>query len=416
MYTPWIVKHKPRSLSEIVGNNRAIQELTKWVKSWERTIPWKRAAFLYGPPGVGKTLCVEALANDLKLELVEKNASDYRTANSVQRFAGRASKYTTLFDKKRLVLLDEMDGITGSADRGGVRAITDIIKATRCPIILIANDAYNPRFSTLRRYCLLIRFEKPSIHEVVGYLREISIHQGIKAEDKALRKIVDRNEGDIRSSVNDLQALSLGREELTYQDVVWLAERDLKEEVFVVLRNIFNSKSCLEAKRAADKAYIDTDMLFEWIYENAPHQLHNPHDLAEAMEALALADLYRGRIRSTQNWTLLRYVYDFMTAGVAMARGIKSTKWVPFRFPERIRMLSRTRGARKMLHSIGMKISRKCHISSSQAVKEVLPYLKVIFENDFGMATNLVRWFNMEKHMVEYLADNRKDIISKIKI
>ena len=157
-------------------------------------------------------------------------------------------------------------------------------------------------------------------------------------------------------------------------------------------------------------------MLFEWIYENAPHQLQNPHDLAEAMEALALADLYRGRIRSTQNWTLLRYVYDFMTAGVAMARGITSTKWIPFRFPERIRMLSRTRGERKMLRSIGMKISRKCHISSSQAVKEVLPYLKVIFESDFEMAADLVRWFNLEKSMVEYLADNRKDIISKIKI
>jgi ATP-dependent 26S proteasome regulatory subunit len=29
----------------------------------------KRAAFLYGPPGVGKTVMVEALANDFKMEL-----------------------------------------------------------------------------------------------------------------------------------------------------------------------------------------------------------------------------------------------------------------------------------------------------------------------------------------------------------
>jgi len=73
MYASWTVKHKPSSLSEVVGNAEAIQKLSKWVNSWETGIPKKRAVFLYGPPGVGKTVSVEALANDSGMELVERN-------------------------------------------------------------------------------------------------------------------------------------------------------------------------------------------------------------------------------------------------------------------------------------------------------------------------------------------------------
>jgi len=352
---------------------------------------------------VGKTLAVEALANDLNLELVEKNASDYRTAEAVKEFAGRASQYSTLFGGKRLILLDEMDGITGTADQGGVRAITEIVKRTLCPLVLIANDVYDPRFSTLRGHCLLVEFKKPTLYEVIRYLKRVCAREGIEAEERALRFIIEKNGGDVRSSVNDLQALAQGKAKLTYQDVEWLASRDRKEIIFDVLRSIFYSKSCVEAKRAVDVAEVDPDMLFEWIYENAPRQLRDPHDLAEAMDALALADLYRGRVKSTQNWTLLRYVLDFMTAGVTTSRERTRPEWVPFRFPERIRMLSGTKWERGMQAAIGMKIGRKCHVSSRVAVKEILPYLRIIFETNPEMAAGLAKWLDLDETMIEYL-------------
>jgi replication factor C large subunit len=64
LYAAWTVKHKPKSLPEILGNAEAIQKLVDWIKSWEKGVPKKRAAFVYGPPGVGKTVTVEALAHD----------------------------------------------------------------------------------------------------------------------------------------------------------------------------------------------------------------------------------------------------------------------------------------------------------------------------------------------------------------
>ena len=409
MYAAWTQKHKPRTVSEIVGNTEAIQKFTEWVRSWDKQVPKKRAAFLYGPPGVGKTVCVEALANDLQMELVEKNASDYRTAEAIQRFAGLASQYGTLFGGKRLILLDELDGITGTADKGGVRAVTEIVKAAKCPVVLVANNAYDPRFRTLRKYCLLIEFKKPTVRQVVKHLKKVCVGEEIDAEEKVLKFIAERSGRDVRSAVNDLQALAQGKKRLVYEDVVWLAERDRKDVIFNVLRTILYSKDSWEAKRAVDTADMDPDMLFHWIYENVPYHLTDPHDLTKAMDALSLADIYRRRIRSTQNWSLLRYVLDFMTAGVAVARErTKPSGWIPFRFPQKLQWLSRTKAERTLRSAIGVKIRRKCHISAVRAVKEVLPYVRIIFESNPEMAAGIAKWLDLDETMIEYLAGDKK--------
>jgi len=175
------------------------------------------------------------------------------------------------------------------------------------------------------------------------------------------------------------------------------------------LRLVFYGKSAESAKHAVDMADVDPDMLFEWIYENLPYHLRDPHDLANAMTSLATADLYRGRIGRSQNWALTRYVIDFMTAGVAMARErTQPAGFVPLRFPERIRMLSKTRVERQMQTQIGLKIKRRCHASAKNAVKEILPYLRIIFENNAGMAAGLSKWLDLDEAMIEYLAGGKR--------
>jgi replication factor C large subunit len=380
------------------------------MKSWEKGVPKKKAAFIFGPPGIGKTTTVETLAHDYALEYVEKNASDYRTEEAVNRFAGLASQYGSLYGKnKRIVLMDEIDGLTGTSDRGGVKAIIEAIKNAQNPIILTANSAYDPRFSTLRSYCLLIEFKKPSVGDIVQRLSRISEDEGIKAEENALKLIAQRSTGDVRSAINDLQALAQGKKTLTYDDVSWLGYRDRQDSIFNVLRFILYGKTCSSARQAASTVDVDTDMLFEWIYENVPAHFTDPHDLAAAMDALSLADVYRGRIRATQNWGFLRYELDFMTAGVAIARkNTKTSGWIPFKFPQRIQMLSRSRAERAMRSSIGVKIKRRNHISATRASKEVIPYLKIIFKNNVEMAAGLAKWLDLDEDMVCYLAPDEE--------
>jgi replication factor C large subunit len=409
MFAAWTVKHKPLSLKDVVGHAEGKEKLLAWIKSWDKGAPAKRAVFVYGPPGIGKTVTIEALAKDLGMELVEKNASDYRTEDAIQRFAGLASQYGSLFGGYRLILLDELDGITGAEDRGGVGAISKIVREAQCPMVLIANDAWDTRFVALRSYCLMLEFKKPPAGEVARHLARICAGEGINADEAALKFIAQRSEGDVRSAVNDLQALAAGRSKLTYDDVSWLAYRDRKDVIFSVLRHVFYSKTADGAKRAVDMADVDPDMMFQWVYENAPYHLKDPLDLVMGMDALAKADLYRGRVARTQDWKLSRYVVDFMTAGVAMARvRTGSVGWVPFRFPEKLRMLSRSRAERAMENEIGARIKRRMHVSVRVAAKEILPYIRVIFQSNPVWAAGLARWFDFNEDMIEHIAQSRK--------
>jgi replication factor C large subunit len=417
LYAAWTVKHRPKSLAEIVGNSESIEKFVDWVKSWEKGVPKKRAAFLYGPPGTGKTVTVEAVAHDLSMEFVEKNASDYRTEEAVNRFAGLASQYSSLFGGKRIILLDELDGLTGTSDRGGVKAISDVVKNAQCPVVLIANSAYDPRFATLRVYCLLLEFKRPPAGEVAKCLKRISESEGIQADEAALKFIAQRSGGDVRSAVNDLQALGQGKKKLVYEDVSWLGYRDRQDSIFNVLRMILYGKTCSGAKHAVDMADVDVDMLFEWIYENVPAHMSDPHDLADAMNALAIADVYRGRIRRTRDWGFMRYVIDYMTAGVALARkNSRVSGWVPFKFPERIQMLSRSRSERAMRLSIGNKVKHRCHLSAVRASKEVVPYLRIIFKSDPEMAAGLAKWLVLDEEMVGYLVGSEEKAEAIVKL
>ena len=408
LYTTWTVKHKPKSATEIVGNPSALKTLRDWLQSWDKGTPKKRAAFLYGSPGVGKTVTVEALAHDLHMELVEKNASDYRTEDAINRFAGLASQYSPLFGGKRIVLLDELDGLMGNADKGGVKATTNIIKTARCPVVLIANNAYDTRFRTLRSYCLLIDFKKPISNSITKRLQNICEREGIQADENTLKFLAQRSGGDVRSAVNDLQALAQGKKRLTYDDVSWLAYRDRQESIFSVLKMIFYGRTSSGAKQAVDMADVDIDMLFEWIYENVPAHFTDSHDLVQAMDALAMADVYRGRIRTSQNWSFIRYVIDYMTAGVAMARQNSQVQgWIPYKFPSRIMALSRTKAKRALRKNIGLKIKRKFHISAARAPTEVLPYLRIIFKNDVHKAAGIAKWLDLDEEMIEYIVGNK---------
>ncbi len=404
----WTVKYKPRTLSEVVGNEEAKSKLVAWAKAWkEGRVPKKKAVFLYGPPGTGKTVTVEALANDLGFELIETNASDFRTEAQIKRIVGSASQSASLTGKPRMLLFDELDGIAGTADAGGLKAIAEIIKQARCPVVLIANNPWDPRFRPIRDMCLMIEFKRVGKRDIIRHLQRICEKEGIRADRKALAFIADRADGDVRSAVVDLQAVAQGRKEITYEDVAWLGTRDRKKEIFRVLGNIFHADKCSRALAAVKEADIDMDMLFEWVYENVPRVYTDPREMAKALDALSRADVFKGRIIRTQDWGLGRYFTTFMTAGVAMAKE-KKPGFVKFSFPERIRYLSRGKSERELQMKIAEAIKGRCHISAKEAKEKVMPYLRFIFQNNPEMAAGLARWLGLDEEAITFLTADKK--------
>ena len=52
--------------------------------------------------------------------------------------------------------MDECDGMS-AGDRGGMQELISIIKATKTPIICIANDYYDRKISSLKGHCYDVR-------------------------------------------------------------------------------------------------------------------------------------------------------------------------------------------------------------------------------------------------------------------
>lgn len=405
-YAPWVEKHKPRRIEEIVGNDQAIAQFIGWLNLWGKGAPAKRAILLYGPPGCGKTLLVEVAAQELGYELIEMNASDLRTAEAIQKVVGAsAAGFGSLFGARgKIIFLDEVDGVSGAEDKGGLAAIMKIIGDTKVPLVLAANDPWDPKLRPLRDLCEMVRFYRVRTPSLIAYLRKVCRVEGVKADEEALRIIAEGAEGDVRSAVNDLQALAQGLKELRATDVSWLAVRDRGYGAFDLLKMLFSAKTCMEAKKVLDSSMLDYDMLLQWIHENLPLQYEDPEELAAAYEAMSRADVFLGRTRRTQEWGLLSYALDQMTAGVALARKGRY-RFIKYQFPSRITLLSQTKARRENINLICAAVAKKCHISIRGAKTEYLPYIKFIFENNVEIAAKLAKWLELDEDMVKLLAE-----------
>ena len=401
---PWTVKYRPGTSRDVAGNKTAIDKLREWTDSWSEGRPTKRAALLYGPAGVGKTTVSEALAQERGWDLVEINASDKRSGEILSKIAGLASTQSTLFSKGRLILLDEVDGVNLREDHGAITTILQIIKDTQYPLILTANDPWDSKIRPLREACLQIELKRLGVRDGLPLLKSILSKEGVKTTDDALRFIIDKDRGDIRSILNDIQLLSGRNRTLTMDDVNLLSSRDRTESVFEVLRVIFNSRTVAAARRALSISDLDQEMLFQWIFENAPYQIPKPDELERAISALADADMYFARIRKTQSWHLLSYALDLMTAGVAVAKQTPTSGWVPMRFPQRISSMSRTRMSRDLRKRVGVAIGQKSHVSARRAQQLYLPLIRFAYEHSPEKFEQIAAWLEAKDELNEMLS------------
>ncbi|OPY54157.1 MAG: Replication factor C large subunit [Methanosaeta sp. PtaU1.Bin112] len=371
----WTEKYRPDTLKQVLGNGKAIDELRAWAESWERGRPITGAAILYGPAGTGKTSAALALARELDWDYIEMNASDARTAGMIEKIAGPASRSMTFSGKLRLVILDEADNLHGSADRGGAAAMLRLVRDTRQPVLLIANEYYEIE-KPLRDAAKGIQFRSVRSTTIAQALREICRAEGVDCDPDALMMIAERAGGDMRSGVNDLQAAAQGQTAIRPEDVA-TAERDVKSSIFRVLEVIFKGNSAQEALQASYALDESPEDLIGWVDENLP-LAYKGEDLWRGYEQLARADVFLGRVRVRQNYGLWRYASFLMTGGVQAAKAAARHGYVAFRPPSRWRQMGQTRKARNIRDSAAKKIGRHCHVSAAFVRAELMGFIGLL--------------------------------------
>lgn len=398
--TPWIKKYSPEKGTDLIAQDSAMTIMKTFIQNFKSQK--KKAILVYGPSGCGKTSSIYAISHELNLEIIEMNASDYRTKGQINSIVGFASKQMSLFGGGKLILIDELDGIAGRQDFGGVAALAKIIAESSWPIIITANNPFDNKFSSIRNKSELVEFKTLSSDDVTIILKNICNKEGIKYDEDSLNMIALRNGGDARAAVNDLQIVTGENKELNKESIKELSDRDRTESIINTLIRIFKSTDVNVAREALNNVTEDLNTCFFWIDENLPKEYTNPLDLARAYDKLSKADVFRGRIRRWQHWRYIVYINDLLTAGIAVSKDEKNKKFVQYKPTGRILKMWWAKQKSMKKKAIAEKIAEKTHTSIKQMVKNI-DYYKVIFQNDKEMAESISEYLDLNKEEADWL-------------
>lgn len=341
----WTTKYTPKNVNEFIGNPSNISKIIQWLNDWDDVVlhgnlkennesaksryknenPNSKALLISGDPGVGKTSSIRLLGKLLNYKVFELNASDQRNKNIILKKVGFLTDNTTLdarkdekVNQKNLIVMDEIDGMAGNEDRGGVAALIQIIKNTKVPIICICNDRQNQKLKSLANYCYDIKFSKPDKRQVTKRMVEICNLEGLKVEENAIENLCESVGNDIRQCLNFLQFWSRKFTELKFFDMKNHFDKFSKDSL--VMLNHFDAVTKLLTRVSYAKFnfreklnmfFLDYDLVPLLMHENYLSGFKDKNQstllkIAKSSDHISFGDIIDKRIRTNNQWNLLQ--------------------------------------------------------------------------------------------------------------
>jgi len=392
MYQQLSEKYRPVKYENLIGQDKAVFEVRVFLKEFNSKAK-KKAIVLWGPAGTGKTSLALAAAHESNSEIFELNSSDLRNRAKLEEILKPASKQSSLFKKKKILLVDEVDGVTGT-DIGGIPELIRIIQKSSHPVIITGNDVWQSKLAPLRQKCKLIEMKPLRSGLIEDILKRICEREGVKENIHFLRQIAIKSQGDLRAALNDLQAYTIEKDFVNLDE---LEKRKKEDNIFNILRLLFKERQ--DFRNLFDSTNMSLDEILLWIEENIPKEYKN-ETLARAYIALANADRFRGRIYRQQFWRFLVYQSLFQSAGISYAKLKNQARpgFTKYERPKRILKiwLNNQKNAKKK--TISKKYSRFAHCSTKRAMRD-FNMLKVIMKNSPQIQSKL----NLSQDEIDFL-------------
>uniref|UniRef100_A0A2K6MCM3 Replication factor C subunit 1 n=1 Tax=Rhinopithecus bieti TaxID=61621 RepID=A0A2K6MCM3_RHIBE len=331
----WVDKYKPTSLKTIIGqqgDQSCANKLLRWLRNWHKSSSEDKkhgdfTTSLVFVKSNGSFICQQ----ELGYSYVELNASDTRSKSSLKAIVAESLNNTSIkgfysngaassVSTKHALIMDEVDGMAGNEDRGGIQELIGLIKHTKIPIICMCNDRNHPKIRSLVHYCFDLRFQRPRVEQIKGAMMSIAFKEGLKIPPPAMNEIILGANQDIRQVLHNLSMWCARSKALTYDQAKadsLRAKKDIKMGPFDVARKVFAA-----GEETAHMSLMDKSDLFFHDYLIAPLFVQENYIhvkpvaaggdmkkhlmlLSRAADSICDGDLVDSQIRSKQNWSLL---------------------------------------------------------------------------------------------------------------
>lgn len=370
-------KYRVKKYSDFAKQEQAIEDVKKFLKEF----PKKKALLLHGPAGTGKTSLAIATARENDLEILELNSSDLRNKAKLEDTLAQAARQKSLFKKGKIILMDEVDGVTGT-DIGGIPELVRVIQMSSFPIIMTCNDVWQSKLSPVRAKSKLVEMKALDLGALISVLLKISEKEGFNKSPQFLKQIAIKSQGDLRAAINDLESYShLGDLTIDTAD-----RRDVQESIFNILRRIFKERS--DFLDLFDNSDQSLDQILLWIEENIPKEYKN-EALVRAYDALGKADVFRGRIYRQQHWRFLVYQNIFQSAGISYAKDESLDGFTKYERPRRVLKIWLNNQKIVKKKSIAKKYARYVHCSTARIMQEFDTLKPIMNQADVHKALKL---------------------------
>ena len=196
------------NINTVLNRDFIENEICDLLHNYENKIQdvnFKRAIFIYGPSGIGKTSFAYNLLKKINYDIVQYDTSDLRNKALFDNIAcNNVSNKNVLHmfmktTKKIAIIMDEIEGMN-SGDKGGIAALIKLVRQKKTkkqkleninmnPIICICNNTIDKKIKDLMKVCHVFELKIPTNEQIA---------QLLYIDDKYKNQCIKYIQGDLR--------------------------------------------------------------------------------------------------------------------------------------------------------------------------------------------------------------------------
>ncbi len=233
----WLDKYRPQQLDNFVCYEEEIKRIKSWIEDFKKDPhKSKKVLLLIGNTGIGKTRMCEVLLEEYGYRKIEYNSSEIRSQRKISDVLEKSLLYRNVFEmmdeenKPVGFLIDEIEGLIGTGDKGGFNEFLDLLKCNTkyedyienlnhkkkkskkkntdqkfikivSPLLCTSFDSNEKKLNELKKYSEVIYLQKPMKSSIYLLIDDLCKKEGIEIDEESKEFLVEYMNGDIRKMI-----------------------------------------------------------------------------------------------------------------------------------------------------------------------------------------------------------------------